>query len=110
MVIKIHAVGEATNIAIFNTGTREVFRLNTDKMKTLTGSVIIDGDDIIINTVKGQKSITYSVLERQPIFSIAWRKVLIGFSWQKAIMYSHIRLKAQTCQFKSENQMHKCRV
>lgn len=58
VVIKIHAVGEATNIAIFNTGTREVFRLNTDKMKTLTGSVIIDGDDIIINTVKGQKSIT----------------------------------------------------
>lgn len=58
VVIKIHAVGEATNIAIFNTGTREVFRLNTDKMKILTGSVIIDGDDIIINTVKGQKSIT----------------------------------------------------
>lgn len=58
VVIKIHAVGEAINIAIFNTGTREVFRLNTDKMKTLTGSVIIDGDDIIINTVKGQKSIT----------------------------------------------------
>ena len=32
--------------------------INTDKLKTFTGSGIIAGDDIIICTIKGQKSIT----------------------------------------------------
>ncbi len=58
VTITIHAIGEARNITIYNTGTREVMRINTDKLKTFTGSGIIAGDDIIICTIKGQKSIT----------------------------------------------------
>lgn len=58
VTITIHAIGEARNIAIYNTGTREIMRIDTDKLKTITGSGIIPGDEIIICTIKGQKSIT----------------------------------------------------
>lgn len=57
VTITIHAVGEASKIAIYNTGTREIMRIDTDKLATFTGSGIIAGDDIIICTVKGSKSI-----------------------------------------------------
>lgn len=58
VTINIHATGEASNISIYNTGTRESMRLDTSKLETLTGSGIIYGDDIVINTMKGNKSIT----------------------------------------------------
>ncbi len=58
VTITIHAVGEASNITIYNTGTREIMRIDTDKLAKFTGSGIIAGDDIIICTVKGKKSIT----------------------------------------------------
>lgn len=56
--IYIHARGEATNLTIVNTGTREKLVINTDKLIQLTGSPIIAGDNITIHTHKGNKSIT----------------------------------------------------
>ncbi len=58
ITITIHALGEARNITIYNTGTREVMRIDTDKIQELTGSGIVAGDDIIISTVRGDKTIT----------------------------------------------------
>lgn len=58
VTITIHAIGEAHNITIYNTGTREVMRIDTNKLKSFIGSGIIAGDEIVICTVKGQKSIT----------------------------------------------------
>lgn len=58
VTITIHAVGEASKITIYNTGTREVMRIDTDRLASFTGSGIIAGDDIIICTVKGNKSIS----------------------------------------------------
>lgn len=58
ITIHIHAIGEAENITIYNTGTREVMRIDTTKLESLTGSGIVAGDDIIIKTQKGDKSIT----------------------------------------------------
>ena len=55
MKINIHALGEATNITIYNTETREVMKINTTRLAALTGSGIITGDDIIVSTVKGNK-------------------------------------------------------
>lgn len=57
VTITIHAIGEAGNVTIYNTGTREVMRIDTDKMREFTGSGIIVGDDIIICTAKGKKSV-----------------------------------------------------
>lgn len=55
--IIIHAIGEASGIAIYNLDTREVMRINTDKIEQITGSGIIAGDDIIISTITGSKSV-----------------------------------------------------
>lgn len=57
-IIHLHAIGEVRMINIYNIKTREHMQLDTDKLKTLTGSGILYGDDITINTIKGQKSIT----------------------------------------------------
>lgn len=57
VTITIHAVGAASNINIYNTGTRESMNIDTDKIKKLTGSGLIAGDDIVINTIRGNKSI-----------------------------------------------------
>lgn len=58
VTIHIHAIGEVENITIYNTGIREIMRIDTAKLETLTGSGIVAGDDIIIKTQKGDKSIT----------------------------------------------------
>lgn len=58
IVIRIHVLGEATNIAIYNTDTRETMKIDTNKIKNITGKGLVASDDIIINTTKGNKSIT----------------------------------------------------
>lgn len=58
VTIQIHAIGEASNITMYNTGTRESMRIDTVRLEALTGSGIVAGDDIIIKTQKGDKSIT----------------------------------------------------
>ena len=58
VMIYIHAIGPAEHINIYNTETREVMAIDTVKLEKLTGRGLIAGDDIIINTLKGEKSIT----------------------------------------------------
>lgn len=60
MIINIHALGDVSNITIANNLTRDTMTINTDKLKTLLGTetAIISGDTIIINTNRGNKSIT----------------------------------------------------
>lgn len=58
VTIYIHAIGPANNINIYNTETREVMKIDTGKLQKLTGKGIVASDDIIINTSKGDKSIT----------------------------------------------------
>lgn len=57
ITINIHALGVARNITVHNTVTREVMCLDSSKIEATTGSGIIAGDDIIINTVKKNKSV-----------------------------------------------------
>ena len=58
VVIYLHAIGEVTNVVIYNSLTNEVMRIDTTKLETLTGDPIIAGDDIVISTTIGNKSIT----------------------------------------------------
>lgn len=58
VTITIHAVGDAEMISIYNTGTREIMRIDTDKLKEMTGDGIISGDEIVICTVRNQKKAT----------------------------------------------------
>ena len=58
VTITINVLAPATNITIYNTGTREVMRIDTDKLEAFTGSALQSGDEITICTVKKRKSIT----------------------------------------------------
>ena len=57
VTITLHATGEANNITIHhhNPDTTGSIRIDTDKLRALTGSSIKAGDDIIICTIKGSK-------------------------------------------------------
>lgn len=58
VTITIRAHGEATNITFYNVNTREQMTLNTDVIESITGSGIVDRDEIVISTVDGNKSAT----------------------------------------------------
>lgn len=55
--IFIDAIGPATNLTIYNVTRGQSMHIDTDKLATITGSGIVAGDTIIINTVSGEKSI-----------------------------------------------------
>lgn len=58
ITIHINAIGDAEGVAIYNSETREVMRINDEKLIALMGSGIQAGDEITITTVKGLKGIT----------------------------------------------------
>lgn len=67
--ITMHADGEVNNITIYNTITRGTMKIDTSIIETLTGSGIVARDEIIINTIKGNKfiwllrdGVTYNIL------------------------------------------------
>lgn len=64
IIISIHALGSASNIEISNVGTSESIFIDSVKIEYLTGSGIVEGDDIYISTVKGNK---YAILVRSGV-------------------------------------------
>lgn len=58
MVITMHALGDVKNIQIWNVDTREYMIVDTSKLESLTGSGMIAGDTIVINTIVGYKGAT----------------------------------------------------
>lgn len=57
ITIRMHAFGEVKNITIYNMNTRETMHIDTNKIALITGSGFVAGDDIIICTEKGNKSV-----------------------------------------------------
>lgn len=57
VTIVVHAVGDASNLMIANFVTGETMKIGTSRLDSELGSGIMAGDDIIISTVKGEKSI-----------------------------------------------------
>jgi len=57
VLIRIHAIGSVSDLTIYNATSNETMFINTTILATLTGNVIIAGDDILISTVKGSKYI-----------------------------------------------------
>lgn len=56
VTISIQARGEAGDITIYNVDTAETMMVYNNLIQSLTGSGITDGDEIVICTVRGQKS------------------------------------------------------
>lgn len=57
VTIYIFATGDITNLAIWNTRTRETMKINSSRLEKITGSGIVEGDEIVITTDKNNKSI-----------------------------------------------------
>jgi hypothetical protein len=55
VVIFMHAIGPATNVEIINLRSSESMKIDTNRLAALTGFGILEGDDIIISTVIGDK-------------------------------------------------------
>lgn len=58
VTINIHALGDVRDLVIYDTNTREKIAIDDAKLAALTGSSISARDDIIISTVKGNKTVT----------------------------------------------------
>lgn len=59
--ITIHATGSAKNITVYNEVSNETMFIDTSKLKSITGGAdddLIYGDDILIDTMPGEKSVT----------------------------------------------------
>lgn len=56
--ITIHATGAVGDIDIYNIETREHMKIDMDKLEAMTGSGMVSGDTLEINTVKGERSVT----------------------------------------------------
>lgn len=52
--IVIHANGPIKNIKLYNVGSGESLRINTDKIRIISGNEFARGDEIHISTVKGE--------------------------------------------------------
>lgn len=87
VTIIIDAIGEVRNLVIHNVGTRESMSINTDRLKTMTGSVIIAGDRIIISTVSGNKFIT---LLRDGIYTNILNVLERGSDWFELVKGDNI--------------------
>lgn len=57
MTITIHSTGDAENITIYSPETSESITINTKRIEQITGKKYSRGDDIIINTASGRKSV-----------------------------------------------------
>lgn len=83
--INIHSTGIVRGFTIYNLDQRKRIDIDDDILTTITGSGIIQGDDIVISTIKGHKSatltrngITYNILN-----ALAKNKVIDWFELQR---------------------------
>lgn len=107
VTIRIHAMGEVRNIAIYNVTTREIMRIDTDMLTQITGQALSDGDDIIINTARGNKSI---LLYRDGVYINILNCLDRNTDWFRLIkgdnVFTYTALEGiGNIQFKIENQV-----
>lgn len=66
VIISIYALGDVGNIHIYNSVTRESMTIDAAKLKKITGTGIVAGDQIIISTIKNSK---YIVILRNGLYT-----------------------------------------
>lgn len=58
LLMQFHAIGDVSNLMIYNGDTQEVMYIDSDAITEITGHDIQSGDDITISTVVGNKYAT----------------------------------------------------
>lgn len=64
ITINIHALGNVSNLIIYNLDERKTMPINDSIIRSITGNGIMQGDDIVISTSRGNK---YAVLIRNGV-------------------------------------------
>lgn len=59
VVMKIHFVGPAKGLSIFNVTSREIMKIDLSRIESMIGSTIQYGDDLYISTLRGGKYLTF---------------------------------------------------
>lgn len=78
ITIKMYAMGEVRGLTIYNLETREMMKIDTDRLAEITGSPIIEFDELTITTVKGAKSAT---LLRKGVYTNVLNCISKDSSW-----------------------------
>lgn len=107
VTITIHAIGQSGDITIYNTKTREIMTISNTKIAAITGEGIHSGDDIVINTVKGNK---YVNLVREGVITNILNSLSRDSDWFQLAKGDNIfafeaTSGASNLQFKIENQI-----
>lgn len=105
VVLTIYSTGEARNVTIYNNNTREKMFIDTERLKELTGDPILQGDEIRISTVMGEKGVT---LTRQGVTTNILNCLSRDSDWLKLAKGDNIfsytaEYGIQQLQFKIEN-------
>ena len=107
VTITIHAIDAVKNVTIYNLGTREEMIIDTDKLEGIVGSSgLINQDEIIICTARGNKSITLlrngvktnilNCLNRDATwFQLSKGDNLFGYSAEEGIDNLRFRIESQ---------------
>lgn len=105
LIMTIHAIGPASNITIYNLETREMMKIDTEKIRQITGEPLQTSDDIIINTNTGVKS---AMLLRRGIYTNILNALEKNPAWFQLTRGDNLfaytsETGAENLQFKIEN-------
>lgn len=104
LLIQIHLIGKIKGLTFYNVDTRESISIKDDKLNEIIDSEVMAGDDIIINTNQGEKSITliragvkYNILNAvdRPIHWFTLKKGENTFAYGCEEGVSNVQLKIQ---------------
>jgi len=107
MTLYLHALGTVVNPVLYNARTREIMKIDTSRIADIVGDGFISGDDIVINTTKGNKSIflirsgvTYNILncldKNADWFSLVKGDNIFAFSADSGVEGLQLTIQNQT--------------
>jgi hypothetical protein len=79
LIINIHALeNNISGLVIYNYTTKKELKIDDDKLESLTGSKLIQGDDIIINTSLTNRSVK---LLRDGVYTNILNTIVRPYNW-----------------------------
>lgn len=58
MIIRIHILGDVEGVTIYSLRTKEVLKINDERLEEMTGSGLVSGDEITFTTTRGNKGLS----------------------------------------------------
>lgn len=58
MIIRIHILGDVEGVTIYSLRTKEMLKINDERLEEMTGSGLVSGDEITFTTTRGNKGLS----------------------------------------------------